>query len=116
MASCMAIVPQLQNSYMAVACLALAGIGINTIVPNQTACQTEVSFKNTAQLAGLTGLSANVFAALVNPRIGHYVDATKHYDLIFYLVAAFPWIGAGTIVFFDTLTSRSTGRETQDPS
>lgn len=115
LASCMAVVPHLHNSYLVVAFLAVAGIGINTIVPNQTACQTEVSFRNTAQLAGLTGLAANIFAALVNPRIGHYVDVTQHYDLVFYMVASFPWIAAGTIMLFDALICRSAGRETRKP-
>src|SRR5262249_52279276 len=95
-----------QNTYVAIVFLAIAGVGINTIVPNQTACQTEVSFQNTAQLAGLTGLAANIFAALVNPRIGQYVDATKHYDLIFYMVAVFPWITVAAILVFDWHSDR----------
>jgi ACS family hexuronate transporter-like MFS transporter len=106
MASSIALVPHVQNTYVAIAFLALAGLGINTIVPNQTACQTEVSFQNTAQLAGLTGLAANIFAALVNPRIGRYVGTTQHYDLIFYLVSIFPWVAAVTILLFDFLIFR----------
>jgi hypothetical protein len=106
MASSIAVVPHLNNTYVTLIFLAIAGLGINTIVPNQTACQTEVSFQNTAQLAGLTGLAANIFAALVNPRIGRYVDVTQHYDLIFYMVAIFPWIAALTILLFDFVISR----------
>jgi ACS family hexuronate transporter-like MFS transporter len=103
LASCMALVPHVENTYLIITLLALAGIGINAVVPNQTACVTEVSFQNTAQLAGLMGLAANVFAALVNPRIGQYVDATQHYNLVFYLVAVFPWIAVGAILAFDRL-------------
>jgi nitrate/nitrite transporter NarK len=88
----------------------LAGIGINSIVPNQTACFAEVSFQHTAQLAGMMGLAANVFAALVNPRSGQYIDATRHYNVIFYLVALFPWIAFGTLLVFDWLIQR---RETE---
>ncbi|HYG23758.1 MAG TPA: MFS transporter [Verrucomicrobiae bacterium] len=106
MASSIAVVPHVNNTYVAIALLALAGLGINTIVPNQTACQTEVSFQNTAQLAGLTGLAANIVAALVNPRIGRYVDVTQHYDLIFYLVGFFPWVAAAAILIFDSMISR----------
>jgi ACS family hexuronate transporter-like MFS transporter len=101
-------VPHVQNPILAIALLAIAALGINTIVPNQTACQTEVSFENTAQLAGLTGLAANIFAALVNPRIGHYVDVTHHYDLIFYFVGVFPWIAAILIVVFDAVIAKRT--------
>lgn len=115
LASCMALVPHFQNTYLIIALLALAGVGINIIVPNQTACFAEVSFRNTAQLAGLMGLFANVFAALVNPRIGQYVDATKHYDLVFYLVALFPWMAFGAIVAFDRLIERRRAEERKVP-
>ena len=107
LATSMAAVPHLPDAYLAVGVLAAAAIGINLIVPNQTACQADVSFANTAQLAGLTGLSANIVAALVNPRIGRYVDATGHYDLIFDLVAVFPWIAAAAILVFDARMGRS---------
>ncbi len=106
MATSICLVPLLQNTYLIIALLAIAGIGINAIVPNQHACLSEVSFQDTAQLAGLTGFAANIFAALVNPRIGHYVDVTRHYDLIFDLVALFPWIAAVTILVFDSVTER----------
>jgi ACS family hexuronate transporter-like MFS transporter len=106
LASCMAIVPHLQSTVAIIGLLAVAGLGINMISPIQTACQTEVSHANTAQLAGLSGLAANIFAALINPRIGRYVDTTRHYDLIFYLVALSPWISAGAIMLFDRLIER----------
>jgi len=104
------LLPSLANIYLIIALLAIAGIGINTIVPNQQACLAEVSFRDTAQVAGLAGLSANVFAAVVNPHIGHYVDVTRHYDLIFYLVALFPWIAAVAILIFDRIDSTLTFR------
>ncbi len=106
MAASICLVPQFQNTYLIISFLAIAGIGINTIVPNQQACMADVSFRDAAQVAGLAGLSANVFAAVVNPRIGHYVDVTRHYDLIFDLVALFPWIAAVAILVLDSMTER----------
>lgn len=107
LALCMALVPHVRNyPYLVITLLAVAAIGINTIVPNQTACQPDVSFANTAQLAGLTGLAANVFAAIVNPKIGRYVDVTGHYNLVFYMVALFPTIALLTLLFFDALIAR----------
>jgi ACS family hexuronate transporter-like MFS transporter len=97
-------VPHLHSTTAVVAFLALAAIGINTIVPNQTACMADISFPNTAQIAGLTGLSANLFAAWANPRIGQYVDTTGHYDLIFYMVALFSWVAVTAIIILDRLT------------
>jgi hypothetical protein len=97
-------VPHLRSTTAVVAFLALAAIGINTIVPNQTACMADISFPNTAQVAGLTGLSANLFAAWTNPRIGQYVDASGHYDLIFYMVALFSWVAVTAIIILDRLT------------
>lgn len=104
LSSLITTVPHLHSTAAIVAILAISAIGINIIVPNQTACQADISFPNTAQVAGLTGLSANVFAAWANPRIGQYVDATGHYDLIFYMVALFSWIAVAAIVALDRLT------------
>jgi len=46
------------------ALLGIAGIGINAIAPNQNACRTGVSFQETALVAGLAGLSVNIFLLL----------------------------------------------------
>src|SRR5262249_21990393 len=100
------LVPFIANPYVIITLLAVAALGINMIVPNQTACQPDVSFANTAQLAGFSGLAANIFAALVQPQIGRYVDATGHYNLVFYLVALFPTIALCAILIFDTINVR----------
>jgi MFS transporter, ACS family, hexuronate transporter len=103
----LALVPHCQgHPYLMIALISLAAVGVNTIVPNQTACQPEVSFANTAQLAGLTGMAANIFAAIVNPKIGRYVDMTHHYTLVFYVVAIFPTVALGAILLFDWLIAR----------
>lgn len=106
LAMAMALVPHTHSPYLLIALLAVAAVGINCIVPNQTACQPDVSFANTAQVAGFTGMAANVFAALVNPAIGRYVDVTRHYDLIFYSVAFFPSLACGFIWLFDAVVER----------
>jgi ACS family hexuronate transporter-like MFS transporter len=104
-------ISHIENPYIALGLLAVAGLGITSIVPNQTACQPEVSFKNTAQLAGLTGCAANIFAALLNPQIGKYIDKTHNYDLVFLCLAIFPLITLGAIVLFDTIIARQRERE-----
>ncbi|HEX3720626.1 MAG TPA: MFS transporter [Verrucomicrobiae bacterium] len=106
LASLIIAVPHLRGTTLVVGFLATAAIGINIIVPNQTACMADISFQDTAQVAGLTGMSANLFAAWANPRIGHYVDATGHYDLIFYMVALFTWIAVAAIISLDRLTGK----------
>jgi MFS transporter, ACS family, hexuronate transporter len=103
----LAFVPHCQgHPYVMIALISVAAVGVNTIVPNQTACQPEVSFANTAQLAGLTGMAANIFAAILNPRIGHYIDVTHHYNLVFYVVAVFPTIALCAILLFDSLIAK----------
>jgi MFS transporter, ACS family, hexuronate transporter len=111
LASGIALVPLLCNVTAIISLLSCAAFGINMIVPNQHALRPEFSFKYTAQVAGLLGLTSNVFAALVNPRIGRYVDVSGHYQLIFYLVALFPFIGAATILIFDRTGSNSRQKE-----
>ena len=67
---------------MRCSCWALGGLGITSIIANYTACQGDFSFANVGMVAGILGMSSNVFSALANPRIGAYVDKTGTYDRI----------------------------------
>jgi MFS transporter, ACS family, hexuronate transporter len=98
-----ALVPHLSNPYFCIALLALGALGITSIVANYTACQGDFSFANVGIVAGILGMSSNVFAALGNPRIGAYVDSTGTYNLIFLLVAVVPLISVAAIAVFDTI-------------
>ncbi len=81
----------------------LAGLGITSIIANYTACQQDFSFANVGLVAGILGMSSNVFSAVVNPMIGQYVDRTSNYTLIFVLLAALPAVSLTAILIFDSL-------------
>jgi nitrate/nitrite transporter NarK len=83
--------------------MAMAAIGITSIVANYTACQQDFSFANVGLVAGILGMSSNVFSALVDPMIGRYVDRTGNYALIFILVALLPAVSLAAILIFDRL-------------
>jgi ACS family hexuronate transporter-like MFS transporter len=98
-----ALVPRLECPPLCIALLAAGGLGITSIVANYTACQGDFSFANVGIVAGILGMSSNVFAALANPRIGAYVDQTGTYDRIFLLVGVVPSVSVAAILVFDSL-------------
>jgi len=97
------LIGQAKSAPVAIALLALAGLGITSIIANYTACQQDLSFANVGIVAGVLGMSSNVFSALVNPLIGRYVDRTGNYALIFALMAILPAMSLGAILVFDWL-------------
>jgi ACS family hexuronate transporter-like MFS transporter len=101
-----AFLTRVASPSFAVTLMALAGIGVTSIVANYTACQQDFSFANVGLVAGVLGMSSNVFSAIVNPLIGRYVDHTGSYSLIFILVAVLPAISLGAILVFDLLIHR----------
>jgi MFS transporter, ACS family, hexuronate transporter len=111
------LVTRLDNPYACIALLGLAGLGLTSIVANYTACMQDFSFAHVGIVAGINGMASNVTAALVNPWIGHYVDHTGSYTLIFVLMAVLPAVSFGAILLFDTLISRphAAGSTTQGP-
>ena len=86
--------------------LGVAAMGITSIVANYTACQQDFSFANVGTVAGILGMSCNVFAAVANPFIGRYVDRTGNYRLIFVLMAMLPAVSLAAILVFDALVSK----------
>jgi MFS transporter, ACS family, hexuronate transporter len=101
------LIDQVESVHLAIAMLGLAAMGITSLVANYTACQQDLSFANVGIVAGMLGMSCNVFSALVNPYIGRYVDYTGHYGLIFWLVALLPLVSLSGVLVFDALVSNS---------
>ncbi len=97
------LITYVESVYLAVAVLGVAAMGITSIVANYTACQQDFSFANVGMVAGILGMSCNVFSALVNPLIGRYVDHTGHYGLIFLLMALLPLVSLAAVLGFDSL-------------
>jgi ACS family hexuronate transporter-like MFS transporter len=102
------LITYVESIYLAVAMLGVAALGITSIVANYTACQQDFSFANVGIVAGILGMSCNVFSALVNPLIGRYVDHTGHYGLIFLLMALLPLASLAAVLVFDTLVTKRT--------
>jgi MFS transporter, ACS family, hexuronate transporter len=98
-----AFLTNVQSAAIGIGLMALAAIGITSIVANYTACQQDFSFANVGLVAGILGMSSNVFSALVDPMIGRYVDRTGNYALIFVLVALLPAVSLTAILIFDRL-------------
>ena len=99
-------VPHLSNPYWCVALLATGALGITSIIANYTACQGDFSFANVGTVAGILGMTSNIFAALANPRIGAHVDATGTYNRIFLLVGILPAVSVVAIIVFDAIIHR----------
>jgi MFS transporter, ACS family, hexuronate transporter len=98
-----AFLTSVQSAAIGISLMAMAAIGITSIVANYTACQQDFSFANVGLVAGILGMSSNVFSALVDPMIGRYVDRTGNYALIFILVALLPAVSLAAILIFDRL-------------
>lgn len=89
------------DTWLVVAILGLAGMGITSFVANYTACSQDFSFANVGIVSGIMGMSCNVLAASVNPWIGRYVDATGKYTLIFILMGILPVLSLSMVLLFD---------------
>lgn len=101
-----ALVTWFDNAVAVVILLGLAALGLASIVANYTACQQDFSFANVGVVAGFLGMASNVFAALVNPYIGRYVDHTGNYTLIFLLLAVLPIASVAAVILFDAIIHR----------
>jgi ACS family hexuronate transporter-like MFS transporter len=110
-----ALITQVHSVPLAIAMLGVAALGITSIVANYTACQQDFSFANVGIVAGILGMSCNVFAAVVNPYIGRYVDRTGNYRLIFVLMAVLPAVSLAAILVFDALVTKRAIREKAQP-
>ncbi|MGO9109645.1 MAG: MFS transporter [Thermoguttaceae bacterium] len=98
-----ALVTKVESTLCAAVMLALAGMGLTSIIANFTACQQDLSFKRVGVMSGVVGMVANIVSALANPRIGAYIDQTKSYALPFVLLGLLPLISIAAILVFDTI-------------
>ena len=109
-------ITQVPTAIAAIAMLACAAFGITAILANYTACQQDFSFANVGAVAGILGMACNVFAAIVNPWIGRYVDQTGTYYLIFLLIGVLPLVALAAIIVFDTLICSRSDKESGTPA
>jgi len=91
------------HTWLVVAILGMAGMGITSFVANYTACSQDFSFANVGIVSGILGMSCNVLSASVNPWIGRYVDTTGTYTLIFILMGLLPVVSLGAVLAFDAI-------------
>ncbi len=98
-----ALVTKVESTLLATVMLALAGMGLTSIIASFTACQQDLSFRRVGLTAGVVGMVANIVSALANPRIGAYVDQTKNYALPFVLLGLLPLVSVAAILVFDSV-------------
>ncbi len=101
-----ALLGLVDETWLVVVILGMAGMGITSFVANYTACSQDFSFANVGIVAGILGMSCNVFSASVNPWIGRYVDTTGTYTLIFVLMGTLPVVSLGAVLMFDAIIYR----------
>jgi MFS transporter, ACS family, hexuronate transporter len=97
--------PQLCVALLVVGTFALCAISANYLAALQ-----DISFASVGLVAGYLGALSNMVGATVNPLIGHYVDTTGHYHLVFILLAVFPLIGMSALLVFDAVLARRRAR------
>ncbi len=98
-----ALVTKVESTAFATLMLALAGMGLTSIIACSTACQQDLSFKRVGLMSGVVGTVGNIVSALASPRIGAYVDQTKSYALPFVLLGLLPLISVAAILVFDAV-------------
>jgi ACS family hexuronate transporter-like MFS transporter len=104
-----ALVTMVESTLCAAAMLALAGMGLTSIIASFTACQQDLSFRRVGLMSGVVGLVANIVSALANPQIGAYVDRTRSYALPFILLGLLPLISVAAILIFDAVVHGEKG-------
>lgn len=100
-----------QNIYLCVALLAIAGFGITSLMTSLLACYQDISFASIGLVMGLLGGFGCVTGAIVNPMIGNYIDQTGNYNLIFILLGLVPLLTMSSILLFDLVNRPQEGDE-----
>jgi ACS family hexuronate transporter-like MFS transporter len=98
-----------ENPYLCVAMLAIAGFGITSLMTSLLACYQDISFASIGLVMGLLGGFGCVTGAIVNPMIGSYIDQTNNYNLIFLLLGTVPLSTMASILLFDLVNRPDEG-------
>jgi len=98
-----ALVTKVESTFGATVMLALAGMGLTSLVACSTACQQDLSFRRVGLMTGVVGTLINMLTAVANPQIGGYIDRTKSYSLLFVLLGLLPLISVTAILVFDRI-------------
>jgi ACS family hexuronate transporter-like MFS transporter len=98
-----------ENLYLCVALLAVAGFGITSLMTSLLACYQDISFASIGLVMGLLGGFGCVTGAIVNPMIGSYIDQTHNYNLIFILLGLVPLSTMASILLFDLVNRPDEG-------
>jgi MFS transporter, ACS family, hexuronate transporter len=99
----------MENTYLCIALMAIAGFGITSLMTNLLACYQEISFASIGLVMGLLGGFGCVVGATVNPYIGRYIDESGNYNLIFILLGLVPLLTMSSIVLFDVFNRTPEG-------
>ena len=97
------LVTKVESTLSAAVMLALAGMGLTSIIACFTACQQDLSFRRVGLTSGVVGMVANMASAVANPQIGGYIDQTKSYALPFILLGLLPLVSVAAILVFDSV-------------
>jgi MFS transporter, ACS family, hexuronate transporter len=108
-----ALVTRVQSTLAATILLALAGMGLTSIIACSTACQQDFSFRRVGLMSGIVGTVANIVSAIANPRIGDYIDKMKSYSLCFTCLGLLPLISVAAILIFDAIVHGGEAKQTQ---
>ncbi len=107
-----ALVTKIESTALATVLLALAGMGLTSIISCSTACQQDLSFQRVGVMSGVVGTLANIVSAVANPRIGAYIDQTKGYSLPFLLLGLLPLVSVAAILVFDAIVHGGKAKRT----
>lgn len=102
-----ALVPVIDDRFLRVALVILAGAGILGLHPFYYALVQELPHANMGKISGLMTCCAWFSTATAQAALGESIQASSRYDQLFYVVAASPLVGLSALLIFWRPTRRS---------